>query len=94
MTSVSDAFTVLRGALEAARIRYAIGGSWASTAFGEPRFTNDVDILADFTAENVARFLAGLSETFFADPEEIRRSIRVGRPFNVISCSPNSIGSD
>jgi hypothetical protein len=84
MTPASDVFALLRGALEAARVRYAIGGSWASTAFGEPRFTNDVDILADFTAENAARFLAGLPETFFADPEEIRRSILAGRPFNVI----------
>jgi len=67
MTPASDVFALLRGALEAARVRYAIGGSWASTAFGEPRFTNDVDILAEFTAENIARFLARLPETFFAD---------------------------
>jgi hypothetical protein len=51
MTPAADVFALLRGALEAAGIRYAIGGSWASTAFGEPRFTNDVDILADFTLE-------------------------------------------
>ena len=84
MTPASDVFALLRGALEAAGIRYAIGGSWASTAFGEPRFTNDVDVLADFTLDNAVRFLAGLPATFFADPEEIRRAIRVGRPFNVI----------
>jgi hypothetical protein len=84
MTSASDVFALLRGALEAASVRYAIGGSWASTAFGEPRFTNDVDILADFTVENVGRFLAGLPATFFADPEEIVRAIGSGRPFNVI----------
>jgi hypothetical protein len=41
MISVSDAFSPLRSALEGAGIRYAIGGSWASAAFGEPRFTND-----------------------------------------------------
>jgi hypothetical protein len=53
--SPADAFDILRAALEQGGIRYAIGGSWASTAFGEPRFTNDVDILADLTQENVAR---------------------------------------
>jgi hypothetical protein len=84
MTPASDVFAILRGALEAASVRYAVGGSWASTAFGEPRFTSDVDILADFTLENVNRFLAGLPETFFADPEEILNAIRLGRPFNVI----------
>ena len=84
MMSAGDAFTPLRCALERAEIRYAIGGSWASTAFGEPRFTNDVDILADFTLDNLNRFLGSLPETFFADPEEARKAIHLGRPFNVI----------
>ena len=53
MISASDAFDPVRSALEQAGVRYAIGGSWASTAFGEPRFTNDVDILADFTPETL-----------------------------------------
>lgn len=84
MMSAGDAFTPLRRALERAEVRYAIGGSWASTAFGEPRFTNDVDILADFTLDNLNRFLESLPETFFADPEEARNAIHLGRPFNVI----------
>jgi len=49
MMSAGDAFAPLRSALERAGLRYAVGGSWASTAFGEPRFTNDIDIVADFT---------------------------------------------
>lgn len=68
MTSAGDGFAILRGALESAAVRYAIGGSWASTAFGEPRFTNNVDILADLTEQNFDRFLASLPGTFFADP--------------------------
>lgn len=84
MKTAGDAFAPLRAALEQAGVRYAIGGSWASTAFGEPRFTNDVDILADFNPENLALFLSGLPATFFADPDEAGISIRLGRPFNVI----------
>jgi hypothetical protein len=53
MTSPADAFDLLRSALERAGVRYAVGGSWASTAFGEPRFTNDVDIPAEFTEKPV-----------------------------------------
>jgi len=82
--SAPDAFEPLRVALERAGVRYAVGGSWASTAFGEPRLTNGVDILADFAAENVDCFFAGLPETFYADPEEAEAAVRVGRPFNVI----------
>ena len=65
-------------------IRYAIGGSWASTAFGEPRFTNGVDILAEFTQENVKRFLGGLPDTFYVEAEESLEAIRRGKPFNLI----------
>jgi hypothetical protein len=82
--SAADAFAPLRAALEAAGVRYAVGGSWASTAFGEPRFTNDVDILADFTPANVEPFFDKLPETFFGDLDETRKAIRLGRPFNVI----------
>jgi hypothetical protein len=62
---VGDAFSPLRSALEGAGIRYAVGGSWASTAFGEPRFTNGVDIIADFTEGSLDRFLACLPKTFY-----------------------------
>jgi hypothetical protein len=84
MTSVGDAFALLRSALERAGVRYAIGGSWASTAFGEPRFTNGVDILADFNRESLTQFLGSLPKTFYASPEVALKAIRLGRPFNVI----------
>ena len=84
MISAGDAFEGLRTALEAAGIRYAVGGSWASTAFGEPRFTNDVDILADLRPDNVEPFLSRLPATFYVDFDEARKSILAGQPFNVI----------
>ena len=80
----AEAFDVLSSALEKAKIRYAIGGSWASTAFGEPRFTNDVELLAEVTPESLAVFLHNLPETFYADPDEALNAILRGRPFNVI----------
>lgn len=82
--SPADAFEPLRSALEGAGIRYAIGGSWASTAFGEPRFTNDVDILGEFTEENVERLLDSLPETFYADKEQALMAVRRDRSFNAI----------
>jgi len=84
MTPGAEGYALLRGALEEAGIRFAIGGSWASTAFGEPRFTNDVDILADFSEENLEAFLDRLPDSFVVAPDEARRSLRLGRPFNVI----------
>jgi hypothetical protein len=80
----AEAFAPLRAALERAGIRYAIGGSWASTAFGEPRFTNDVDILADFDSRSLAGFFAELPPEFYVDAEESRGALEAGRPFNAI----------
>jgi hypothetical protein len=82
--SIGEVFVLLRVALETAGIRFAIGGSWASTAFGEPRQTNDVDIVADLTPENLERFLAVVPPVFVVGREEARTAVRLGRPFNVI----------
>ena len=81
---LADAFELIRSALERADVRYAVGGSWASTAFGEPRFTNDVDILAEFTERNLPGFLGYLPDTFYVDHEDAMGAIHRGRPFNVI----------
>jgi hypothetical protein len=84
MMATPDAFEPLRNALERAGVRFAVGGSWASTAHGEARFTNDVDIVADFTVERLDRFIKGLPATYYADLDEARRALRFGRSFNVI----------
>lgn len=84
MTSLGEAFAPVRTALESAGVRFAVGGSWASTAFGEPRFTNDVDILADFTPDSLGKFLRALPEACYADADEAMDAVRAGRPFNVI----------
>ena len=83
MMSAQAAFGPLRAALEGAGIRYAVGGSWASTAYGEPRFTHAVDIVADFDAEKLTSFLLALPSDFYADAEEASTALRFGRPFNV-----------
>lgn len=84
MSSPADAFQPLRSALEHAGVRYAIGGSWASTAFGEPRFTNDVDIVAELSEHSVRGFVHNLPRTFYVDEDEAASAVRNGRPFNVI----------
>ena len=61
-----------------------VGGSWASTAIGEPRLTNDVDIVAEFTPERLNQFLHQLPVSFYVDADEARIAIQRGRPFNAI----------
>lgn len=83
MTS-AKAFEALRSAFEQAGIRYAVGGSWASTAFGDPRFTNDVDILAEVTTPNLDALLERLPADFYVDRDDAKRALSHGRCFNLI----------
>jgi hypothetical protein len=40
-------------------IPYLITGSQATIAYGEPRFTNDIDVVAELTSSNVEEFCRG-----------------------------------
>ena len=71
MIGLAEVFEPLRVAVAQTGIRSAVGGSWASTAFGEPRFTNDVHILAELTLENVAEFLTSTERIPFVTAEDI-----------------------
>ncbi len=47
-------------AVDAAGIPHMVAGSLASTHHGEPRSTQDVDLVIDPTPETLAAFIAGL----------------------------------
>jgi hypothetical protein len=87
MTDASELVGALRSiaaAFEALGVPWAIGGSVASGAYGEPRMTNDVDVIAllDVAA---ARKLGGLlGEDFYVDPDVAVEAVRARGSFNVI----------
>ena len=43
-------------ACEQLKLRYLVTGSTATIAFGEPRFTNDLDIVLDLPADQIEDF--------------------------------------
>jgi hypothetical protein len=65
-------------------IAYAVGGSLASSARGIVRATFDVDLIAAISPFQAQRFAAELGPEWYADPNQIRESIVIGRAFNVI----------
>lgn len=71
-------------ALEGLGVRYAVGGSLASSLHGIPRATADVDLVAAIRAEHVEPLLAALGDHFYADGDEIRDAVRERRSFNLI----------
>jgi len=70
--------------LDDLEVRYLIGGSLASSVHGEPRSTNDVDILADFRAEHIEPFIEAIREDYYVSRPAVREAVRRGYHFNVI----------
>ena len=72
------------GCLDAAGIPFMVAGSHGSSYHGQPRATNDVDLVIDPTAEQLDRFLALLGERYYASPEAAREALQRHSMFNII----------
>jgi hypothetical protein len=66
-------------------IPYLVTGSVATMAYGEPRLTNDIDIVAAIEERHVPGLLAAFPpEEFYVSEEMIREAIRRRLQFNII----------
>jgi hypothetical protein len=70
--------------LERLGIRYVIGGSFASSLHGEPRSTNDVDIVADLDQRSAVDLVQSLGPEFYADRDAAIEAVRSNASFNVV----------
>jgi len=81
----SELLRYTRAKLEALNLRYAIVGSFASGAYGESRFTQDIDIVIDLSIEDYRRFCAAFpNDQFYVSEAAVQEAIHLRRPFNVI----------
>lgn len=69
---------------QAIGIRYVIGGSFASSIYGIPRATQDVDIVADLHADNAGALARALAGEFHVDAAVMREAIRERSSFNIL----------
>ena len=73
------------GVLERLRLPYFVTGSIATVFYGEPRFTNDIDIVVDLPAGRIAEFCQAFpAAEFYVDEEAARAAVRRHGQFNVI----------
>jgi hypothetical protein len=70
--------------LEKLGIKYLIGGSLASTVHGMVRTTQDSDIVAEMSQEQVEAFVHALEGEFYVDKESITSAIAQHTSFNII----------
>ena len=67
---------------------YVIIGAFAGIVYGINRTTYDIDIVVDLTEEHVHRLVAHYPPPrYYADPEQMRSSLRQGIMFNIIDGS-------
>lgn len=71
--------------LDRAGIPHMVAGSFASTYHGEPRTTNDIDLVIDPEPAALDRFVAGLDRgRFYVSPDAVHEAwLRRGQ-FNVV----------
>lgn len=71
--------------LERHGINYRIVGSLASMAYGEPRFTNDVDVLADLPTSIAAELCGAFpAPDYYVAESAVREAIARRRQFNIL----------
>ena len=83
-----DEISLLAGRLNAAGLEYMITGATAAILYGQPRLTNDLDVVVALRDEHVPGLIAAVPEAeFYVPPESVIR-VELGRThrghFNVL----------
>lgn len=75
----------LTTALETLEIPYLVTGSIATIAYGEPRFTNDLDVVVRLTMADIDRLAAVFpSDDYYLSSEAARDAIKHSTQFNIL----------
>lgn len=81
---IQDALNPVIDAFEALGIVYYIGGSVGSSAYGIPRTTVDVDLVAILKAAQISPLYKLLQEAYYIDPGMVEQAIQRQSSFNII----------
>ncbi len=79
-----DVLQIVTANFEQLNLPYMIAGSFASTFYGELRFTQDADIVVKLSSLNISDLLKTFSSGFYIDRAQIERAIETGSSFNII----------
>ena len=81
-----DFFSDLIRKIEAAGISYMVTGSFASSYHGEPRASNDVDIIIAPSKYQLEAFISSLGSDFYVDSDTAKEALNRQSIFNIIDC--------
>lgn len=71
--------------LEGLGVAYMVGGSHASMYYGEPRQTNDIDVVADLRPNHIDGLVAAFPfPDYYLDAQAAREAVQTQGQFNII----------
>lgn len=84
MTSQNDFLKKLIKVLNDCSIPYMLSGSFGSSFHGQPRATNDADIIIAPVEEQLMSFVKSLGDDYYVNPDAASDAFRNNSMFNVI----------
>jgi hypothetical protein len=81
---VEDSTLAVVRAFERMGVRHYVTGSLASSLHGDPRSTNDADVVAALQPHHYAALVKELGSRFYVDEEEFMRAVKSERSFNLV----------
>lgn len=82
---VLDLLERLADVLETLELPYLVTGSMATIAYGEPRFTNDIDVVVDLPLDVVDRFCDAFpDEDYCLSRPALREAVLKQRQFSIL----------
>ena len=88
MSKYNQLLAKIARALENAHLPYVVIGAFAGSTYGVTRTTGDVDIVVDLNNTHIDALAESYpSPRHYADPYQMRDSIRMGILFNIIDSS-------
>jgi hypothetical protein len=80
-----ELLTKVAGVFETLGIPYLITGSMATIVYGEPRFTNDIDVVAALGEAKIDAFCAAFpAPEFYCYSDAVRQAVKDRSQFNLI----------
>lgn len=84
----SELLRIVVGALERLELPYLVTGSMATIFYGEPRYTNDIDVVVQLPNHKVnALCRAFQPPDYYVSDEAARMAVEQGGQFNIIHSS-------
>lgn len=81
----TELLSFVAAAFERRSLTYAFTGSHASIAYGEFRFTNDIDVVVDLPPSQLSPLLEEFpADTFYVSEDGAKHAVRHGGQFNII----------